>query len=250
MRASQVVFSFFRYRRSHAHIAFVLMGFQGWVAGRKVPSGALRLLGCGSGNGFSIVPDLTRYCLMSVLAEPNELIQLPSTRLYRWVSRASIEQLHFVLRPASGHGTWDGDALFQYSNHRVDGRPFAVLTRARIASGRATAFWRSVPELSRSVRDASGCAYHIGFGEYPILRLATLSIWRDMQSMQGFAYRHSPHHAVIKDSRLGDWMPESMFVRFEIEAIHGDVARYPKLATLATEAGIRAGDPILPAACL
>ena len=160
MRASQVVFSFFRYRRRHAHIAFILMGFQGWVAGGKVRPGALRLLGCGSGAGFSIVPDLTRYCLMNVLAEPDELIRMRRTRLYRWVAGPSIEQLHFVLRPASGHGTWDGDTLFQYSNHRICGRPFAVLTRARIAAARASAFWRSVPEISRSVRDAPGCAYH------------------------------------------------------------------------------------------
>ena len=230
-------------------MAFILMGFQGWVAGRKVPPGALRLLGCGGGNGFSIVPDLTRYCLMSVLSEPDELIRVRRTRFYRWIARPSIEQLHFVLRPASGHGTWDGDTLFQYSNDRVGGRPFAVLTRARIAPTRATAFWRSVPEVGRSVRDASGCAYHVGFGEYPLLRLATFSIWRDMQSMQGFAYRHSQHHAVIKNARSGDWMPESMFVRFEIESIQGDVSRYPKLETLTAEAGIRTGDPILPAPC-
>jgi len=50
MRTSQVVFSFFRYHRSHVHKAFILMGFQSWVAGRQVPPGALRLLGCGSGN--------------------------------------------------------------------------------------------------------------------------------------------------------------------------------------------------------
>jgi len=249
MRASQVVFSFFRYRRRHAHIAFILMGFQGWVAGGKVRPGALRLLGCGSGAGFSIVPDLTRYCLMNVLAEPDELIRMRRTRLYRWVAGPSIEQLHFVLRPASGHGTWDGDTLFQYSNHRICGRPFAVLTRARIAAARASAFWRSVPEISRSVRDAPGCAYHVGFGEYPLLRLGTFSIWRDMQSMHGFAYRHSPHHAVIRDAPTRDWMPESMFVRFEIEAIEGDVALYPKLATLTAEAGIGAGGPILPAPC-
>jgi spheroidene monooxygenase len=64
--------------------------------------------------------------------------------------------------------------------------------------------------------------------------------------MQEFAYRHSPHHIVIKDAPVRDWMPESMFVRFEIEAIQGDVALYPKLATLAAEAGIGAGGPILP----
>jgi hypothetical protein len=40
--------------------------------------------------------------------------------------------------------------------------------------------------------------------------------------MQGFAYRHSRHHAVIHDARAGDWMPESVFVRFEIESIQGD----------------------------
>ncbi|MFL9828344.1 hypothetical protein [Rhodoplanes sp. SY1] len=245
MAANQVLFSFFRYSRNHSFGAFVLMGFQSFVASRSVPMGALRLMTCGSGNGFSIVPDLTRYCLMTVPSQPGDLVRLRTNRLYRWVAGPSIEQLHFLLRPVSGHGTWDGNALFDYSNHRLGDRPFAVLTRARVAAGRAMAFWRRVPEVSRSLGDIPGCIYHVGFGAHPLLRLATFSVWRDLESMQEFAYRRSRHRAALEEARADDWLPESMFVRFEIESIQGNVERYPRLLALAPEIGIGTNNTVL-----
>ena len=43
MPGRQVVFSFFRYPRRHAPGAFILMGFQRWVAGNRLPAGMVRL---------------------------------------------------------------------------------------------------------------------------------------------------------------------------------------------------------------
>jgi hypothetical protein len=251
MLTNRVVFSFFRYRGSHALSSLLLMAIRTFVADKDVPSGALRLMGCGSGDGFSIVPDPNRYCLMSSVAGPDDLTRLRKNKLYRRVAGPSVEQLHFVLRPATGHGTWDGKALFDYSSHRVGSRPFAVLTRARVAPARAPAFWRRAPEVRRSLRDAPGCAYHVGFGEHPLLTLATFSVWRDLESMQAFAYRHNAHHQVAKESRADSWLTESLFVRFEIESIEGDVERHPKLHALGADAGIGVGEGELlpPAAC-
>lgn len=229
MPSNRVVFSFFRYPLSHAFPGFVLMGFQGFFRDRDLPADALRLLGCGGRDGFSIVPDFNRYCLMSTLAGAQGRERVRRSRLYRAVAGPAIEQIHFVLSPASGHGTWGGDPLFDYSGRRVGPRPFAVLTRAMVAPARAPAFWRSVPGIRRHLRDAPGCAYHIGFGEHPLLTLATFSVWQDLESMQTFAYRHTPHHRVTQAARQDRWLSESLFVRFEIEDVEGDLDRYPKL---------------------
>lgn len=232
MPTDRVVFSFFRYRASHALGAFVLMGFKGLALERDLPPGTLRLLGCGSGDGFSIIPDFNRYCLMSAPGRPGDLERVRRSVLYRRVEGPAIERIHFSLSPASGHGTWDGEAPFHYSGRTVGDRPFAVLTRARVLPTRVATFWGSVPGIRRDLRDATGCLYHVGFGEHPLLTLATFSVWRDLESMRAFAYGQTAHRRATRASLSDRWLSESLFVRFEIESVEGDLARYPRLSEL------------------
>lgn len=227
-----VVFSFFRYSVLRVPDAFLRMGFQRFLADRTMPPGIIRLMGCGGGDGFSVVPDLHAYCLMRVLADPRDERRLRQTRFYRSVADASTEQLHFTLTPVSGRGTWGGESVFDYRGVQQPDRPLVVLTRARVAPTRARAFWRSAPEIRRQLRDTPGCDYHIGFGEHLLLTLATFSVWEDLARMQAFAYRTTPHHEAGRASRQEDWLSESMFVRFAIDRIEGDLARYPRLAAL------------------
>jgi len=232
MPTNRVIFSFFRYPASYTAPAFMFMGFQGLFRDRDMPPGPTRLMGCGSGDGFSIVPDFRTYCVMSAIPDDDHLAQLRRTRWYRMIARPSIEQLHFVLRPLSGHGTWDGEPVFDYQKRRVGDGPFVVLTHARVTLKRARSFWRSVPGIRAHLKDAEGCRYHIGFGEHPLLTLATFSVWEDLEQMRAFAYRHSAHHAASRAARSEQWLRESMFVRFGIERIDGDLAGYPELADL------------------
>lgn len=232
MPSDRVVFSFFRYPPSHALGAFILMGFQGLARDRDLPPGALRLLGCGGGDGFSIVPDFSRYCLMSAPTHPGDLARIRASALYRRVAGPASERLHFSLRPASGHGTWDGETPFRYSGRTLGERPFAVLTRARVLPARMTAFWRDVPAIRRDLRGSSGCLYQVGFGEHPLLTLATFSVWRDLEAMRAFAYGQTAHRLTIRESRGERWLSESLFVRFEIESVEGDLRSYPRLSAL------------------
>ncbi|MBK1624843.1 DUF3291 domain-containing protein [Afifella marina] len=232
MPANLVTLSFFRYPRRQAWGAFLRMGFPGVIDAPTRRSGELRLLGCGSGSGFSILPDFTRYCLMGVPERPEDLPRLRQTRLYRSVAGPSVEQLHITVRPASGHGSWDGEQLFDYSGREVGEHPFAVLTLATVAPKRVRAFWRQVPAVDRSLSQAEGCLWHVGFGSHPLLQLATFSVWENLDAMRAFAYREGQHPTAIKKARGEDWLPESLFARFELEAIEGDVDRYPRLAAL------------------
>ncbi|UHD16066.1 aminodeoxychorismate lyase [Thiocapsa bogorovii] len=240
---SQVLFSFFRYPIRQVPGALLLMGFQRLLAGRDRPAGVVRLMGCGSGDGFSVVPDLRAYCLMRVLANPNDEARLRRSRFYRAVAESSSDQLHFSLAPLSGRGTWDGEAVFDYRGASSTDRPLAVLTHARVTPGRAIDFWRSVPGIRSQLRETPGCPYHIGFGEDPLLTLATFSVWDAPASMQAFAYRNTPHHRAGRASRQEDWLSESMFVRFAVERVEGHLERYPRLAAIL---GSRARHPQHP----
>lgn len=233
MPNNRVVFSFFRYPTSHAIQAFLLMGFQGLFRGGSPPEDRMRLMGCGGGDGFSIVPDFNRYCLMSHLRHGQDLDRVRQSAFYQRVACPSIERIHFVLRPASGHGTWGGATPFDYSNSRGGNRPLAVLTHARVTTARAAAFWRAVPGIRRELAASPGCLFHIGFGEQPLRTLATFSLWQDLESMRRFAYRDTAHHRVSRAARAGQWLVESLFVRFEIETIEGDLERHPQLLSLA-----------------
>ena len=239
MPNNRVVFSFFRYPSRHVLHAFLLMGFQGLFRGEGLPGDKIRLMGCGGGDGFSIVPDFNRYCLMINLTHGEDLDRVRQTAFYRRVARPSIEQLHFVLEPASGHGTWGGTPPFKYSNSHSGNRPLAVLTHARVTTARAAAFWRGVPGIRRELAVSPGCIYHIGFGEQPLRTLATFSIWQDLASMQGFAYRGTSHRQSSRTARAEHWLAESLFARFQIETIEGDLERHPKLLSLARSGALR-----------
>jgi spheroidene monooxygenase len=231
-RQQSVNFSFFRYRRRWAPAAFTLMGFQGLMRGKNMPAGAVRLLGCGGKDGFSIVPDFTRYCLFYAVDDPSAEARLQATRLWRLVAEPSIETVHFRLRPATGHGSWDGAEPFVYSQDNLGECPFVVLTHARVHRSKAPAFWRSVPAVRAHLGEAAGCPFHIGFGEHPLLTLATFSVWTDLAAMRAFAYGKTAHHATQRAARAEHWLAESLFVRFEIERVSGDLAGYPALRAL------------------
>jgi len=213
-------------------MAFTLMGFQGLLRDRDMPAGDVRLLGCGGQEGFSIMPDFNRYCLYYALDDPDEEPRLKQGRLWRLVANPSIEALHFHLRPASGQGTWDGLEPVDYSGPKVGERPFVVLTHARVHRSKARAFWRSVPAVRAQIREAQGCPYHIGFGEHPLLTLATFSVWTDLAAMRAFAYGGTAHHTTNRAARGEHWLTESLFARFEIERLSGNLAAYPALREL------------------
>lgn len=157
------------------------MGFRRLFIGADVPAGDIRLLGCGGGDGFSILPDPRNYCLMSALPDPQEDRRLRQSPFYRHIARPS------QVRP----------------------------------------FWRSVPQIRQHLRQASGCLFHIGFGEHPLRTLATFSLWQDAEQMRAFASQQSPHHRTLRAARQEDWLSESLFVRFRALTVSGDLDDWP-----------------------
>jgi spheroidene monooxygenase len=80
-----------------------------------------------------------------------------------------------------------------------------------------------VPKIRRDLLQAPGCLFHIGFGEHPLRTLATFSLWENPEQMRAFAYRQSPHHRTLRAARREDWLSESIFVRFRVVDLAGDL---------------------------
>ncbi len=95
-----------------------------------------------------------------------------------------------------------------------DDQAVAVLTRARIAPRHWGAFYRSVPAVEDNLRRQPGLLAVVGIGEAPVGLQATFSLWRSTAAMDAFAYRSSPHEAVVRRTRAEGWFGEELFARF------------------------------------
>lgn len=228
MPTNRVTFSFFRYPRRYSPVAFVFMGFRRFFIGDDVPAGDIRLMGCGSGDGFSIWPDPRTYCLMSALPDRADDRRLRESRFYHRIADPSERELHIELEPVSGHGHWDGGEPFAYSGEQPTDGPLAVLTHARVHRNQVRAFWRSVPAIRQHLEATDGCRFHIGFGEHPLLTLATFTIWESIEAMREFAYQQSAHHRTLRAARRDSWLSESIFARFRVLAVDGELDRWPQ----------------------
>lgn len=187
-----------------------------------------KLLGSGRDRGFSLRPDLSRYGLLGVWEHPDAAQRfIAESRLMRAYRRHAYETWTVWLRPMRTNGAWDGADPFATSGDKTSRTvksargPVAVLTRASIRPAAVRSFWSHVGPTSRSLATAEGLLVATGIGEFPVLRQATFSLWRDDASVKRFAYAHAPHRDVIALTRSERWYAEELFARFEPIASEG-----------------------------
>lgn len=188
-----------------------------------------KLLGCGKNGTFDIHPDWQQWAILLVAEKNNmENIQLEKGQeidnILHYFSPFIKQYLHFFhceklllqLDPVEGHGTWDGKAAFGNLNRQSEIHNLvAVLTRATIRINRLKNFWKHVNAVADKMASTPGFIFSVGIGEIPWKKQATLSIWKDMESMKSFAYKQKEHVTVIQKTRQENWYKEEQFVRFK-----------------------------------
>ena len=175
-----------------------------------------KMLGSGSGNGFSIWPNFGVYGMLCVWEEESfarDFFEKHS--LYQEYIKQSRKHWTVFLKTAKVHGQWDGVVPFkENTTYQKDGL-IAVLTRATIHTHKLWQFWRFVPPVSRSMSaHQEGLLFSVGIGELPIIQQATFSLWQNADAMMNYAYRSKHHAQVVKRTREVGWYKEELFARF------------------------------------
>jgi spheroidene monooxygenase len=190
--------------------------------------GFFKLMGAGTGEGFTPVPDTA---VMAILAtwpdrEQAEAALATAPVLRRLRDRAG-ESYCLHLRTLSVRGRWSGrepfapDAPPDASGPPAPSGPVAALTRARLRPRALPAFWSRVPAISRRIGADPNVILKIGIGEIPWFNQVTFSVWPDAGSMDVFARSGGAHAEAIRAARMRGWFAEELYARFAVLAHHG-----------------------------
>jgi heme-degrading monooxygenase HmoA len=175
-----------------------------------------KLMGSGRGLGFNAFPDWSTYVLLQVW-ESEEAAQgfFDTAEIIQRYQRRSIEVWTVYLKNVSSHGQWDGSNPFQADELLSNTQIIFVLTRATIKWHKLVSFWRYVPTSHQPLKDNNGLIYTKGVGELPIIQMATVSVWKDIESLNNFAYNSKEHREAINKTRQLKWYKEELFARFK-----------------------------------
>jgi len=193
----------------------------------------VKMMGAGSGSGFSIFPDLRRYAVLFFFETEQEALQYVerSSQLQEYME-ASDDCLLCLLTPYKGHGKWVGVNPFDYDPEILsEDDPVAVLTRATINLKSLPDFWRNVPKVAAFMHSSSAL-HQIGIGEYPIFMQATFSIWKNLKGLKETAYKNTPHAEVVKKTRERNWYKEELFAEFAIRNLRVKGKKFERLRAL------------------
>lgn len=221
--APLTTFTVFRYPRGQRWWAFRNQGLARRPLAATPGLTFFRLLG--SGHGFSIRPDFSRYALLatwsSEQAADHFLAAHPTFAACR--ARAS-ETWTVKLLPRRVRGAWLGRDPFLAGSpapELPDHLPLVVLTRAALRLRALPSFWSRSSAIDRHILAAPGLRLALGVGELPWIRPVTFSVWDATTPMEQFAFHGTAHHHAAVAARTHRWFKEDLFARFAAIASHG-----------------------------
>ncbi len=174
-----------------------------------------RLLGTGSGNGFWFIPEFKIFALLAVWENENYADNFfAHAKLFQEYNEKASEIRTVYMKPLQSKGSW-GDVNPFEGNIGNNESPIAVITRATIRFPALFNFWRHVPAASRRVVQSPGLIFSAGIGEWPLIQMATFSIWENEKAMKSYAYKSPEHLTAIKKAREQNWFREELFARFD-----------------------------------
>jgi spheroidene monooxygenase len=216
-----VTLSFFRFGRWRDRAwAFAQMGLARLALPRVPGIGAWKLMGAGTGQGFTPVPDPGVACILATWPDLGAAeAGLAAPVFERYAARAA-ERYRLTLETTSARGRWGGVEPFAVGTAAGPG-PVAALTRGTIRLRALRHFWAAEPAISARIGRDPNVLFKAGVGEMPWLHQVTLSVWPDARSMANFARAAGPHAAAIRGVREGAWFAEELYARFAVRAHAG-----------------------------
>jgi spheroidene monooxygenase len=198
------------------------MGLARRPLGRLPGIGFFKLMGAGTGEGFTPRPNPDVVAVLSTWPDlATAEARIRDAAVFRRYRARAREAFVLHLEPVAARGRWSGRAPFRVASPApVDG-PVAALTRATIRPRNLLKFWRRAPAISVRIGADPNVLFKIGVGEVPWLHQVTFSIWPDTPSMAAFARADGPHAAAIRAVRTEDWFAEELYARFTIRAHSG-----------------------------
>jgi spheroidene monooxygenase len=189
---------------------------------RRLPgAGFVKLMGAGSGEGFTPVPDTGVVAILTTWPDiATARRQLQDAVIFQRYSARAVESFLLYLGPVSSRGRWSGRQPFRTAGGTTDG-PVAVLTRASVRPRVLLKFWRRVPDISTRIGRDPNVLFKAGIGEVPWLHQVTFSIWPDSRSLSEFARAGGPHAEAIRAVRTEGWFSEELYARFAVLAHAG-----------------------------
>ncbi len=174
-----------------------------------------KLLGTGSGFGFSLWPDFNTYALlMKWDKEASSKTFFDNLAIFSDLQSHSESIKTYYLESIGAHGSWYGKNPFPEKTDYAGGE-IAVITRARININKLPRFWQFVPKASKAIQNAKGLLYTKGIGEWPLIEQATFSIWENEKAMKDYAYQDI-HREIIGKVKKENWYKEELFSRFNV----------------------------------
>ncbi len=224
--AALTTFTLFRYPPGQRLWAFKLMGRARRPLATTAGLGFHRLLGSGSGLGFSLLPDLGRYALLASWSSEQAADEFFATSPLLADCRDHAAELWTVkLLALRSRGAWAGATPFAvHPGDLPPSLPRVVLTRASLRLRALPGFWSRVPAINHSLATAPGLRLALGIGELPWIRPVTFSIWDDEACLDRFAFHGSCHHAGARAAYQHRWFREDLFARFAAIASQGQLA--------------------------
>ncbi len=197
--------------------AFQWMGSKLSAPWKASGLGFSKHMGVGAGNGFSIIPDFSKYVFIGVFDSEQDSKDFFSKN-QEWLEFNSLAESWFGFDGIAikGHGLWNGKNPFIIQEDIKKEGKVAVITRASIDWKKAHLFWLNVPNSSRHLEKNKDLIFAKGVGEMPIVEQATLSIWKNHEALENFAYRSNSHRPMIQKTRKIKWYKEELFIRLRV----------------------------------
>ncbi len=180
-----------------------------------------KLLGSGTDQGFTPIPNLGVYAILCVWDTSEEALEFTNnSKIFLRYKSQSVEHATIYMEAVSSRGKWSDNEPFSVTSTEIKG-PIAILTRATVRWTKLINFWQQSPSISQRIGNNTDVMFKVGLGEVPLRQQLTFSIWPNLNSMKKFAHLSGPHREAIDKVRSGNWFKEELYARFRVKKVEG-----------------------------